>query len=371
MPPAEIQVVFLGQKGEIRQGKIKSTAPTSILTAFKKKEAPAILGSYNWKQKTLFLFGYVDGKESTENQHHLPAPLEGVTYYGDIMVIASTDPRSHTSAVSLKTSEYETFYTARLEGDDEEEEASEEESAVDVVIADDEAEDEDVDAAGYDKGEDEVEEEVEKEDDEIVIEKPVRVARVRKPTSTAHVEEPELNPDAPVEQTPYRVRIRSVIDSVLAQWISEPDRIRMEELIFENALKTADKNDVRKSWNMQGFRDIYLAVSRRIIGNLDPKSYVKNTHALERYNEGELTLDQLINQNYYELFPEKWEVMVDRQAKRERIQLEGDFSRATDKWLCNGCKMRKCTYYELQTRSADEPMTIFIQCLNCGKRWTQ
>jgi transcription elongation factor S-II len=124
-------------------------------------------------------------------------------------------------------------------------------------------------------------------------------------------------------------------------------------------------------WSNQGFRDVYLAISRRIIGNMNPNSYIGNKGLYQRVQEGEITLEQLVSQNYYELYPEVWQVMVDRQAKKERIQLEGDFSRATDKWMCNGCKMRKCTYYELQTRSADEPMTIFIHCLNCGKRWTQ
>ena len=36
---------------------------------------------------------------------------------------------------------------------------------------------------------------------------------------------------------------------------------------------------------------------------------------------------------------------------------------------CGRCKGRKCTYYQKQTRSADEPMTTFVQCTICGNRW--
>lgn len=30
---------------------------------------------------------------------------------------------------------------------------------------------------------------------------------------------------------------------------------------------------------------------------------------------------------------------------------------------------RKCSYYQMQTRSADEPMTTFVRCVACGNRW--
>jgi transcription elongation factor S-II len=41
----------------------------------------------------------------------------------------------------------------------------------------------------------------------------------------------------------------------------------------------------------------------------------------------------------------------------------------TNIYTCKGCKKNECYVYELQTRSADEPMTIFITCVNCGKKW--
>ena len=36
---------------------------------------------------------------------------------------------------------------------------------------------------------------------------------------------------------------------------------------------------------------------------------------------------------------------------------------------CGRCKSVKTTYYQMQTRSADEPMTVFVSCFNCGQNW--
>jgi len=41
----------------------------------------------------------------------------------------------------------------------------------------------------------------------------------------------------------------------------------------------------------------------------------------------------------------------------------------TDLLKCGKCKKRNCTYNQLQTRSADEPMTTFVVCNECGNRW--
>jgi DNA-directed RNA polymerase subunit M/transcription elongation factor TFIIS len=363
---ADTQVVFLGQKGEIRQGKLKGVTQEGFMSALKKKEVPSLLGKCAWKQKVLYFFGYVDGKAGTENQHHLPSPLEGLTFYGDILVLCSTSPTSYDKPTPLKTAEYETFYTSNLEGEDAEGTESDAESEEVAEVGDDVGvEEEDALVGEYD-----VEDSVaaESEEDEI-IEKPVR--RVRKAVITAVQEEPEVEDGADWESSPYRTNTVNVIRGLFANVMDDENMIVLEGIIYKKTCEVANFEEIRKSWNLQAFRDVYMAVARRMIGNLNPNSYIKNKNLWERFNTKELSLEEIAKQNYYELCPENWQEMVDRQAKREKIQLEGDFSRATDKWMCNGCKQRKCTYYELQTRSADEPMTIFIHCLNCGKRWTQ
>ena len=360
---SDIQVVFLAQKGEIRQGKLKSLTPAALMAALKKKVAPSLLGKSYWRQKqrTLFFYGYDDGKEETENQHHLPSPLEGMTFYGDILVIASTSVDG-SPPTNLKTTEYESFYTSNLEGEESESE-SEAGSLVDNVTGDD-AED-----AEDDEG-DEVPDDAEASEDEPVLEKPVRVTRVRQ-KAIVQAEVPEIEEDTSADSSPYRLKVIEVLQTLFAEKLDADTQASIEKTIFKKAIETAKGEEIRKTWSSQAFRDVYSAVSRRMIGNLNPDSYIQNKNLWIRFTTNELTLDEIAKQNYYELCPENWQQMVDRQAKRETIQLEGDFSRATDKWMCHGCKKRKCTYYELQTRSSDEPMTIFIHCLNCGKRWTQ
>ncbi|KAI1642971.1 transcription elongation factor [Daldinia loculata] len=41
----------------------------------------------------------------------------------------------------------------------------------------------------------------------------------------------------------------------------------------------------------------------------------------------------------------------------------------SDSLECSNCKKKMVSYTQAQTRSADEPMTTFCECMNCGKRW--
>ena len=82
-------------------------------------------------------------------------------------------------------------------------------------------------------------------------------------------------------------------------------------------------------------------------------------------------MDNIASMSYQELFPEHWKQLLDEKFKREKVMYKEKEEAMTDQFKCGRCKSRKCTYYELQTRSADEGMTTFITCINCGNRWKQ
>jgi transcription elongation factor S-II len=72
---------------------------------------------------------------------------------------------------------------------------------------------------------------------------------------------------------------------------------------------------------------------------------------------------------HIEMCPEIWEDLIEKKKKRDENKFNGNITATTDNFTCYKCKSQKCSYYQLQTRSADEPMTTYVDCLNCGNRW--
>jgi len=112
----------------------------------------------------------------------------------------------------------------------------------------------------------------------------------------------------------------------------------------------------------------YKAKFRQLHFNLKDD---KNPDLRRRVLEGIIAPDVLIT-----LSPEE----LASDAKREendRIREKKLFDAApssvkvatTDQFQCGKCKKRQTTYYQMQTRSADEPMTTFVRCVNCGNAW--
>ena len=117
------------------------------------------------------------------------------------------------------------------------------------------------------------------------------------------------------------------------------------------------------------FKRVYLNKSVSIYSNLDKKSYIKNLQLLIRVKNKEINPKELAFLTPQELFPEHWKKYIDRKQATDEFLYSKKTEIITDEYKCGRCKQKKCTYYQLQIRSSDEPMTTFIRCLDCGNRW--
>lgn len=64
-----------------------------------------------------------------------------------------------------------------------------------------------------------------------------------------------------------------------------------------------------------------------------------------------------------ELSPASWEPVL---KKQRLLRMKQENMAATDQYKCPMCKKRKSIVHQMQTRSADEPMTTFVSCLECN-----
>jgi transcription elongation factor S-II len=157
----------------------------------------------------------------------------------------------------------------------------------------------------------------------------------------------------------FRSNIRAKINEKLN---NEKHSSNLEKGIFNYALKEADQRKIVKKWDNKHFVQIYLDRLRSIYINL-------NDSIIEQISSGTVKAHVIAFMTHQELNPEKWTTLIEAKAKRDANKFETNIAAATDTFTCRKCKSNQCTYYQMQTRSADEPMTCYVNCLTCGNRW--
>ena len=143
----------------------------------------------------------------------------------------------------------------------------------------------------------------------------------------------------------------------------------IEKSVFNYTIKVAKEKNIIKKWDNKYFKQIYIDKFRSIYSNLNPKMSVGSKALLKKIKKGEIKTRDIAFMRHQMLQPEKWQKLIDKKIQRDKNLTEVDLSSATDEFKCYKCKNRVCTYYQLQTRSADEPMTTFVTCMTCGNRW--
>ena len=72
---------------------------------------------------------------------------------------------------------------------------------------------------------------------------------------------------------------------------------------------------------------------------------------------------------HQEILPKRWNELIELQQIKDQNKFAPKVEASTDNFTCWKCKSNKCSYYQLQTRSADEPTTRFYRCTKCKYTW--
>lgn len=134
-------------------------------------------------------------------------------------------------------------------------------------------------------------------------------------------------------------------------------------MILEMALTIENITQSRHEDN----QNQYKARIRSLVSNLKDK---KNHLRLDIL-KGKISPEDFAGMTTTEMMSSqrKQEVEEARKASMFEAVAATQTHATTDMFKCGKCHQRKTTYYQMQTRSADEPMTTFVTCVNCDNRW--
>lgn len=100
----------------------------------------------------------------------------------------------------------------------------------------------------------------------------------------------------------------------------------------------------------------------------------ENVEFKEKVILGEIKAEDLVNMDGFEMINKKKMDDINKAKVQAADSMRSDWAEThldikEGVYQCRKCKGRKTTQFELQTRSADEPMTMFIKCITCGNQW--
>lgn len=115
----------------------------------------------------------------------------------------------------------------------------------------------------------------------------------------------------------------------------------------------------------------YLNRVLEIIHNLKDE---KNEEFRENIINGKIKPEELCTMNSVDMLSKNKQKEIEKEKEKKVDEVRTDWQEKHGQvtegvYKCKVCGGRKTIQHEQQTRSADEPMTLFITCLNCKNTW--
>jgi DNA-directed RNA polymerase subunit M/transcription elongation factor TFIIS len=285
--------------------------------------------------RMLSVFASISDDDEIVNTHMLPSPFDEEVYNSVILVLATENDEDDSylpnvaSYSPLRSHEYETLYQEWTFANDEED---------DEIIADEE---------------EDVEPEIFEEPEEEVVVRPA-------PKPVTQVVAHDVFVDCAIRE--------KIIENFTILFGSKDKAEEFEKHMLQNVVDTAKKDNYEVDWSNRTFWNMYRNRAISLYENINPSSYVKNDQNLLEKIQNGLSLKTVAEMTPIDLCPSRWKEAIEKIIETEK-KLYTSKSASIFMW-CSQCKKKaKCDYYQLQTRSADEPMTTFVTCLECTKKW--
>lgn len=166
---------------------------------------------------------------------------------------------------------------------------------------------------------------------------------------------------------PLRIHARTKISEACNLANTDPKVINMEISINNWVRENTPNAHLEASWENPSFRWRYKQRVMSILYNLN-----KNPELVQLVKERKVKAQDVGGMPPEKLWPDGPYAQMtrrirERETARELFKLKED--EAYEGILtCPKCKSKKTSYYQMQTRSADEPATNFCSCV-CGHRW--
>ena len=148
----------------------------------------------------------------------------------------------------------------------------------------------------------------------------------------------------------------------------------IEQSIYNYTIEKCIKKDIERNWNNKLFINIYLSKIRSIYSNLDQNSYIQNVNLLKKVLNKDIDSTKIAFMSNMDLYPENWEKILEKKSKIDKMKYSHKKTSMSSSFKCSKCGGCQTSYYQIQTRSADEPMTQFRFCLDqfevgCTHKW--
>lgn len=135
--------------------------------------------------------------------------------------------------------------------------------------------------------------------------------------------------------------------------------INCEKSIYNYTVQHCKENNIERLWSVKKFKWIYKHAFQKVRINLK-----RSRILFDEVISGEREVNTIVFANPKELIPDLYKDL------KSTVHITYQENMDTDSLIqCPKCRLFKVQYYQLQTRSADEPMTTFCTCTHCSNRW--